>query len=103
MYVSNSPVGKPSDEELYDLSVKIPGEWYQLSLCLGVRIGAADDILHDLRFAKPSDKALQALVAWRNGPADNATYEKLAKALRKVDRHDLVQEFCIDQVSIECS
>ena len=97
------PVGKPSDEELYDLSVKIPGEWYQLSLCLGVRIGAADDILHDLRFAKPSDKALQALVAWRNGPADNATYEKLAKALRKVDRHDLVQESCIVQVSIEFS
>ena len=93
-------IGSPSDEELYDVAVNIPEEWYQLSIHLGLRKGAVDDILHDLRFARPSDKAFQALVVWRNSSADNATYEKLAKALRKVDRHDLVKEFCIDQVSI---
>ena len=93
-------IGSPSDEELYDLAVNIPEEWYQLSIHLGLRKGAVDDILHDLRFARPSDKAFQALVVWRNSSADNATYEKLAKALQKVGRHDLVKEFCIDQVSV---
>ena len=93
-------IGSPSDEELYDLAVNIPEEWYQLLIYVGLRKGAVDDILHDLRFARPSDKAFQALVVWRNSSADNATYEKLAKTLQKLGRHDLVQEFCIDQVSI---
>ena len=92
--------GSPSDEVLCDVAVDIPGDWYQLSIHLGLRKDAADDILHDLHFAKPSDKAFQALVTWRNSFTDNAMHETLADGLRKVNRCDLVDKFCIAQVKI---
>ena len=101
MRVSIPSTGSPSDEELLDLAKIITVEWYQLSIRLDLGLGAISDILGDLRFVTPSEKAFQALVVWRNSfTSDNAIYEKLANGLRKVDRQDLVQKFCIDKVNI---
>ena len=92
--------GSPSDEELLDLANRIPGEWYPLSIRLGFTAHAADNILHNVHYAQPRDKAFRALVDWRNRFDGSATYEKLADALKKIGRHDLVEEFCTDQVNI---
>ena len=92
--------GSPSDEELLDLADRIPGEWYPLSIRLGLTAHAADNIVHNVHYAQPRDKAFRALVDWRNRFDGSATYEKLADALRKIGRRDLVQEFCTDQVNI---
>ena len=92
--------GSPSDKELLEWADRISGEWYPLSIRLGLTAHAADNILHNVHYAQPRDKAFRALVDWRNRFDESATYEKLADALRKIDRRDLVQEFCTDQVNI---
>ena len=92
--------GSPSEDELLELAEKIPGVWYQLSIKLGLDTDAADNIQHNQHHTTPTDKAFQALVAWRRRLAGNATYERLDKALSEVGRLDLVKMFCTGQVSI---
>ena len=86
--------GIPTDEELEDLSEKIPDRWKKLGRRL--TFDKAELEAFDKDNDKIADKAYAMLMAWKEREGSAATYRVLNKALCdiRVKRRDLAQQFC---------
>ena len=91
--------GEPSVRELNKFAQKLAGCWYSLAIQLGLDKDAVDNIDLNNAYPTPVRKASHALVKWHNEFSHDATYERLAEALRRVGRGDLAQRFCSYQVN----
>ena len=87
--------GIPTDEELEDLSEKIPDHWKKLGRRL--TFDKAELEAFDKDNDKIADKAYAMLMAWKEREGSAATYRVLNKALCDilVKRRDLAQQFCL--------
>ena len=86
--------GIPTDDELEDLSEKIPDHWKKLGRRL--TFDKAELEAFDKDNDKIADKAYALLMAWKQRDGSAATYRDLNKALChiRVKRRDLAQQFC---------
>ena len=85
--------GRPTFEELDDLSRQITGFWASLGRKLGVREEELDCILaNNTQFVSPPSKAYQMLKAWKN-QGKSATCEQLARSLRALSKGRLAEHF----------
>ena len=81
-------------QHLLKLAQNIPGQWKQLGIFLGVSDNKIEEISlnhrHDVSW-----QAYQMLTAWwsSHDEAAQSWCEKLANALRDIERHDLAKEF----------
>ena len=92
--------GKPTIDELDDLSKGITGCWEALGRKLRVDEEAIEDILeNNIQHAKPNQKAFQMLKMWHD-QGRSSTYGKLVAALRGVGKAHLAERF---EVSNWCS
>ena len=86
--------GIPTEDELEDLSEKIPDHWKKL----GRRLAFDKAVLEafDKDNDKIADKAYAMLMVWKEREGSAATYRVLNKALCdiRVKRRDLAQRFC---------
>ena len=82
--------GIPTDDELEDLSEKIPDHWKKL----GRRLAFNEAELQG--FNVHDENAYAMLMAWKQREGSAATYRVLNKALChiRVKRRDLAQQFC---------
>ena len=72
------------------LSEKIPSDWQDVGIYLGLKFEHLDGIRDNAHFCRPKDKALEMLKLWLKGNGDSATVGLLAEALGKAKRQDLV-------------
>ena len=79
-------------DELEGLSRKIGHKWKKLGRRL--KFDEAQITEHDKKDDELSEKAYYLLMAWKCRDASNATYSVLYKALSRIERRDLAQEFC---------
>ena len=86
--------GVPTEDELEDLSEKIPDHWKKLGRRL--TFDKAELEAFDKDNDKIADKAYAMLIAWKEREGSAATYRVLNKALCdiRVKRRDLAQQFC---------
>ena len=91
--------GKPTIDELDDLSKGITGCWRSLGRKLGLDEDALEGILENNQHAKPNQKAFEMLKMWYD-QGRSSTYGKLAVALRQVGKSRLAERF---EVSNWCS
>ena len=86
--------GVLTDDELEDLSEKIPDHWKKLGRRL--TFDKAELEAFDKDNDKIADKAYAMLMAWKEKEGSAATYRVLNKALCdiRVKRRDLAQQFC---------
>ena len=84
--------GSPTLKELLRLSNRISEKWKNLGRWLN--FDEAQITEHDNYGDRLSEKAYQLLMAWKQRDALAATYLVLHKALSKVERRDLAEEFC---------
>ena len=86
--------GNPKEDELEDLSEKIPDHWEKL----GRRLAFDEAELRGFHKEKETiaEKAYAMLIAWKRREGSDATYRVLNKALCdiRVKRRDLAQQFC---------
>lgn len=92
------PNGKPTREELDDLSQEIP-DWESLAYKLGM-----DSVVQGIRnnnqdLNTNEKKARQMLMKWLM--KGSATYEKLGVALKKLDLGDIAEKHGFPQVKIQ--
>ena len=82
--------GIPTDDELEDLSEKIPDHWKKL----GRRLEFKEAELQG--FNGHDEKAYAMLMVWKQRDGSAATYRVLNNALChiRVKRRDLAQQFC---------
>ena len=99
-YLSSAPVkaGRPPDEELGGLSLKLGENWKKLGRRLGFDEAAIINFDHGNR--KLADKAFEMLLAWKQREGLNAFYEVLYDALchNFVQCKLLAEEFCCDKI-----
>ena len=92
--------GKPTIDELDDLSKAITGCWQSLGRKLRVDEEAIEDILeNNSQHANPHGKAFEMLKRWYD-QGRSSTYGKLAAALKEVGKARLAERF---EVSNWCS
>ena len=84
--------GSPTLKELLSLSNRISDKWKNLGRWLN--FDEAQITEHDNYDGRLSEKAFQLLMAWKQRDALAATFLVLHKALSKVERRDLAEEFC---------
>ena len=86
--------GIPTDDEVEDLSEKIPDHWKKLGRRLTFDKAELEGF--DKDNDKIADKAYAMLMAWNQREGSAATYRVLNKALChiRVKRRDLAQRFC---------
>ena len=86
--------GIPTEDELEDLSQKIPDHWKKLGRRL--TFDKAELEAFDKDNDKIADKAYAMLMAWKEKEGSAATYRVLNEALCdiRVKRRDLAQQFC---------
>ena len=90
-------MGTPTEQELQRLAEEIPEDWKRL----GRAVGLKEKHLKIIEIDNPDDvfeRALATLFKWREKQGQEATYQKLARALddELVQRRDLVETFCCD-------
>ena len=91
--------GKPTIDELDDLSKGITGCWQSLGRKLRVDEEAIENISENNQYTKPQQKAFEMLKMWHD-QGRSSTYGKLAAALREVGEARLAERF---EVSNWCS
>ena len=86
--------GSPTDNDLEHLSTKISNDWKTLGRRLSFNEAQLQEF--DNGHKKVSEKAYALLLAWKQKGGSNATYSVLKQALcdQRVNRRDLVQQFC---------
>ena len=86
--------GSPTENDLEHLSTKISNDWKTLGRRLSFNEAQLQEF--DNGHKKVSEKAYALLLAWKQKGGSNATYSVLKQALcdQRVNRTDLVQQFC---------
>ena len=93
------PNGKPTDDELNDLSKELIYRWQSLGIRLGVDQSYINGILrNDQNFPTHDLKTHAMLLEWQNR-GTSFTYGKLAEALQKENLGRLAKQFCSSQVN----